>query len=104
MGWGTTQQGGAVSTRLRNVRLTIYDHRRCDDVLPQAVKNWHSQLCAGELAGGRDTCQGDSGGSLFVRDSVDGQTKFIAVGVVSYGDGCAKPLTPGYQLNKPTNN
>lgn len=95
MGWGTTQQGGSVSMILRNVRLTLYDGRRCESVLPQANKNWAIQLCAGELSGGRDTCQGDSGGSVFVRDTVDGQVKFIAAGVVSYGDGCAKPLTPG---------
>lgn len=80
---------------LRNVKLTLYDPRRCEDVLPHANKNWRTQLCAGELAGGRDTCQGDSGGSVFVRDMVDGQPKFVAAGIVSYGDGCAKPLTPG---------
>ncbi len=33
-----------------------------------------------------------------MRDTVNGQAKYVAVGVVSYGDGCAKPLTPGYFL------
>lgn len=94
-GWGSTQQGGVVSNSLRNVRFTLYDHKQCEAVLPQASKNWHTQLCAGEMAGGRDTCQGDSGGPLFMRDNVDGQSKYVAVGIVSYGDGCAKPLTPG---------
>jgi hypothetical protein len=32
-----------------------------------------------------------SKGGLYFQDTVNGSTKFIAVGVVSYGDGCAQP-------------
>jgi secreted trypsin-like serine protease len=95
MGWGTTIQGGSVSNVLKNVKLTLYDPSKCADVLTEASKNWNTQLCAGELAGYKDTCQGDSGGTLFMRDYVNGQIKMVAVGIVSYGDGCAQPLTPG---------
>lgn len=45
------------------------------------------KICAGIPAGGVDTCQGDSGGPLFVGDKI--------YGIVSYGDGCAKPGVPG---------
>jgi secreted trypsin-like serine protease len=37
--------------------------------------------------GGKDSCQGDSGGPIFV-----GNTQ---VGIVSFGDGCARPEKPG---------
>jgi secreted trypsin-like serine protease len=44
-------------------------------------------VCAGYDSGGIDACQGDSGGPLLVGD--------VVIGIVSWGDGCAKPETPG---------
>jgi secreted trypsin-like serine protease len=45
------------------------------------------QICAGLPEGGRDSCQGDSGGPLMVGGD-DGARRQI--GIVSWGDGCAK--------------
>jgi secreted trypsin-like serine protease len=49
-------------------------------------------LCAGELSGGKDSCQGDRGGPLFATDATGKHTQ---VGVVSWGVGCARPDIPG---------
>ncbi len=59
---GHTSHDGSPSNLLRNVKLKVYDPDFCEHVLPIYKKNWSNQICAGELAGGKDTCQGDSGG------------------------------------------
>jgi secreted trypsin-like serine protease len=47
-------------------------------------------ICAGEMAGGKDACQGDSGGPLFVSSG----GRFVQLGLVSWGEGCARPKLP----------
>lgn len=95
IGWGTLNYGDSSgSDVLRNVDLTIYDGSKCKDVSIYG-NNWNSQICAGNFSGGKDTCQGDSGGSLFVLDKVNEKSKFVTAGIVSYGDKCAEPGLPG---------
>lgn len=50
----------------------------------------------GLTTGGKDTCQGDSGGGLYFKDTVNNTAKFVVAGVVSYGNGCARVNQPGY--------
>lgn len=47
-------------------------------------------ICAGDPDGGRDACQGDSGGPLFCR-SVNNNNEWYLAGIVSHGNGCARP-------------
>ena len=49
-------------------------------------------ICAGDLAGGIDSCAGDSGGPLAV---VPTRWSATLAGVVSFGSGCAEPSYPG---------
>lgn len=95
VGWGLTAEDGITSSELRNVKLSIYEaETECRSVRPDIPKDWTTQICAGDLAGGKDTCQGDSGGPLYVKES-ENSTSFRVFGLVSWGDGCAQPNSPG---------
>ncbi|XP_026333569.1 trypsin-1-like [Hyposmocoma kahamanoa] len=90
-GWGTTEEGGSVSNTLQEVYVPIISNEDCrKTVYKQRITD--NMLCAGEPEGGRDACQGDSGGPLHVMNS---NAQFQEVGVVSWGEGCARPNAPG---------
>lgn len=74
-GWGRVVDGGATSSVLRFVENDIITNAACAAVFGTAVVN--ADVICIETAGGRGTCQGDSGGVLSVRR--DGQV--IQVGV-----------------------
>lgn len=95
VGWGSISFLSSLSIALRNVKLTLYSGNNCKNVSPNLTKNWNKQICAGELVGGKDTCQGDSGGPLFYKDNVNGESKYILIGITSYGDGCGEVGLPG---------
>lgn len=69
--------------QLHAINSTFCNEKYNDEIID-------SQLCAGAEAG-KDTCQGDSGGSLI--NAVDGYS--YAYGIVSYGKGCGQKGTPG---------
>ena len=90
-GWGTTAEGGTGSTTLQRAELPIIATGACDTAYPDQVTNGH--ICAGYEQGGVDSCQGDSGGPLIVRQGES--SRYVQVGVVSWGYGCARPGSPG---------
>jgi len=51
-----------------------------------------STLVDGEVLGGKDSCNGDSGGPIFIKDGTD---RPLQVGIVSHGEGCAFQNYPG---------
>ncbi|XP_060801984.1 trypsin-like [Amyelois transitella] len=91
-GWGTTEEGGSVSSTLQEVYVPIISNAECRKT---GYKNriTDNMLCAGTADGGKDACQGDSGGPLHVLNASTAQ--FQEVGVVSWGEGCARPDRPG---------
>ena len=95
IGWGTTSFGGKVSNELREVDVPIVTNSKCseanDHIFSGSDRISEKQICAGYDEGGKDTCQGDSGGPLLVPFN----DRWVQMGIVSYGNGCAKPRFPG---------
>jgi plasminogen len=58
VGWGDMYDNGTFPDILQNAKLTILKGSDCYRVYPELPKNWSTQICAGEIAGGVDTCQG----------------------------------------------
>ncbi|KAG7197166.1 hypothetical protein KM043_007248 [Ampulex compressa] len=85
IGWGKHIPGSnkGAGTYLRHVKLPLIPGDKC----PVKGVEGSTQLCAGLREGGRDACQGDSGGPLLCNGT--------QVGIVSWGEGCARPNSPG---------
>jgi len=86
-GWGRTREGGAQSKVLKEVSLKIWSHDDCKSAYPVYDE---TMICGGGVEG-EDSCQGDSGGPLTVLKN----GREVQVGVVSFGDGCARKDVPG---------
>ncbi|SCF12584.1 Trypsin [Micromonospora haikouensis] len=90
-GWGAAREGGAQQRYLLKATVPFVSDSVCNanyggDIIPA------EEICAGYASGGTDTCQGDSGGPMFRRDAANA---WIQVGIVSWGNGCARPNYPG---------
>ncbi|WP_228044627.1 S1 family peptidase [Streptomyces ferrugineus] len=91
-GWGDTREGaGTGTTKLRKATVPFVADRVCKRHYGSQLVS-KEELCAGWQSGGIDTCQGDSGGPMFRKDDAG---KWIQVGIVSWGDGCARTGVPG---------
>uniref|UniRef100_A0A8C3QIV4 Peptidase S1 domain-containing protein n=1 Tax=Cyanoderma ruficeps TaxID=181631 RepID=A0A8C3QIV4_9PASS len=97
LGWGFpawqrptgTESWRKLSERLQQAEVQLIDKRSCN------LAAYHGDvtdrmLCAGLPQGGVDTCQGDSGGPLLYSGE-----HWQVVGIVSWGQGCGTPSTPG---------
>ncbi|XP_019326110.1 transmembrane protease serine 11E-like [Aptenodytes patagonicus] len=91
-GWGALTNDGPTPNALQEATVKLINSNTCNrkevydgDITPR-------MLCAGYLEGGVDACQGDSGGPLVTPDS---RLMWYLVGIVSWGDECAKPNKPG---------
>lgn len=90
-GWGAAREGGGQQRYLLKAQVPFVDDATCqgaygNDLVPG------DEICAGFPQGGVDTCQGDSGGPMFRKDTTGA---YLQVGIVSWGEGCARAGYPG---------
>jgi uncharacterized repeat protein (TIGR01451 family) len=97
-GWGTRQYGVPdYPDELYKVTVPVVDRATCDQNYQDNAGYWpgsidETMICAGLPEGGKDSCQGDSGGPMAAQ-TVDG--RWVQIGIVSWGEGCAEPGLPG---------
>ncbi len=94
VGWGVTEvgldgqpkAGARLADELHEADLPIVPLDECRRIMG-SNNITDNMICAGYRDGGVDSCLGDSGGPLLVlRDG-----RYEQIGIVSFGDGCAKP-------------
>ncbi|XP_033215705.1 trypsin-2-like [Belonocnema kinseyi] len=87
-GWGYLNENRRiVSNELMFIDLPILSTKKCRELLHEVSLVPDGMFCAGYEEGLKDSCQGDSGGGLVCNG--------ILTGVVSGGQGCARPGLPG---------
>ncbi|KAG7190313.1 hypothetical protein KM043_006429 [Ampulex compressa] len=87
-GWGYPAANIPIASNdLMYVDLPIMERERCRRLLENVTHFPLGMYCAGYLEGGKDACQGDSGGSMVCNG--------VLTGIVSGGEGCASPRLPG---------
>jgi secreted trypsin-like serine protease len=93
-GWGSATEGGAQQRYLLKAKVPFVSDTTCraaDGSYANLIAS--AEICAGNMAnGGVDSCQGDSGGPMFRKDAANA---WIQVGIVSWGEGCARVDKPG---------
>jgi len=80
---------------MQEVDLPIINNTMCESMYRDAGYVEHIPeifICAGYAVGGKDSCEGDSGGPMVVQRE-DG--RFMLSGVISWGIGCAEKNQPG---------
>ncbi|XP_071530688.1 venom protease-like [Panulirus ornatus] len=90
-GWGRQSEDGKPSTILREVSVPIMSNAECKTTKYKPQEITSNMMCAGYTEGKIDACQGDSGGPLVF----DNGASFDIIGVVSWGQGCARARYPG---------
>jgi trypsin len=96
LGWGVTSENGSQPAILREVDVPLVSRERAN--APGAYNGSidETMLAAGYDRGGKDSCQGDSGGPLIIKN---GNGTLTLVGVVSFGEGCARANKFGIYSN-----
>ncbi|MBW9264255.1 MAG: trypsin-like serine protease [Candidatus Thiodiazotropha sp. (ex. Lucinisca nassula)] len=97
-GWGLTtkDEDATGSLKLLQADVPLRNHGQCitNYLSTDEITITDNMVCAGSTDGTRDSCNGDSGGPLMVRDS-DNNLRLL--GIVSFGSsqGCASATHPG---------
>lgn len=76
-------EGGAISEKLRSVKMPIFARNKCNKVLNSKLKVTKKMICAGYKKKNKGSCRGDSGGPLVCENK--------QVGISSWGrDECGE--------------
>uniref|UniRef100_A0A8D2HYR9 Peptidase S1 domain-containing protein n=1 Tax=Urocitellus parryii TaxID=9999 RepID=A0A8D2HYR9_UROPR len=99
-GWGDIREGEDLPSpyTLQEVQVSIINTTICNHLYQMSdfrYSIWGDMVCAGQLAGGKDSCFGDSGGPLVCE--LEGL--WYQIGIVSWGVGCGRPNRPGVYTN-----
>jgi len=91
IGWGSTAQGQGTTTALREAAVPLTSTSSCNAAYNsvQRITIGDDQVCGGN--GDVDTCTGDSGGPLMIRQN----GRWFVIGITSFGVGCANEDFPG---------
>ncbi|XP_043956025.1 transmembrane protease serine 9-like isoform X2 [Gambusia affinis] len=91
-GWGNIGTDVSLPSpqNLMEVEVPVVGNSQCKSSYGESAIT-DNMICAGLLEGGKDSCQGDSGGPMVSKQG----NRWIQSGVVSFGNGCAKPNFPG---------
>lgn len=89
-GWGVKHEKSSSPTIILNsVNLPMKSWNECRNHFGNSITR--NMICAGFPEGMKDACKGDSGGPLV--------SKGILLGIVSWGEGCARRNTPAIFSN-----
>ncbi|XP_022090152.1 transmembrane protease serine 9-like [Acanthaster planci] len=92
-GWGDLQSGGYSSRVLREVEVQADSMATCRKAYGSSAIT-DNMFCAS--ASGKDACQNDSGGPIVSNYGASSHNPGTTLeGIVSWGEGCAKPGYPG---------
>ncbi|XP_076806156.1 neurotrypsin-like [Clavelina lepadiformis] len=95
VGWGQIDSNSKLpyTELLKQAQVPLISKEQCRLRTVYGNILTENMLCAGYLRGGVDTCKGDSGGPLLCHS--DDDDHYYVWGVVSFGNGCAQPNSPG---------
>jgi secreted trypsin-like serine protease len=84
--------GDVVPDRLMEVELPLVPTEECRATYGKRATIDDRTLCAGLPGGGKDSCNGDSGGPMVIHAS---RGSWVQTGIVSWGAGCGLKGFPG---------
>ena len=95
-GWGATKElrpgilpePADYPNELRHASFQIQENTICQNSTKYTFKPV-AMFCAGDGKGGNDTCKGDSGGAFVREGKIGDRYRWVAAGIVSWGNGCA---------------
>ena len=96
---GDFTRSGVAKSILQKASLPVVPLTQCQGAFSRRMVDG-THLCAGGVAGGADSCKGDSGGGLFVRKNTTNfgeleSSPYLLVGVVSFGSSQCGVGVPG---------